>query len=352
MIGKAMFKNKLVSNVLTAAILCLSGCSEQKGKTTASSPKILKISHQFPGGTIENGDFRDRLCRRFAKEVEEKTKGSLKFEIHSNASLMKTNAQFSALRKGALDLSLVPISYSGGEIPELNMGLMPGLVVSYDKGKEWKDKKVGKKFASVVEDKGVVIVSWVWQAGGVASKTKPIINPEDSKDMKIRGGSHEMDSILKKSGAAVVSMPSDEIYSSMQTGAVDAAMTSSTSLMSYKLAEVSKFVTTGRKSTYWFMLEPLMISKKIFDGLSKEEQKIIMDVGAELESFAMEEAKKDDERVADMFKKAGAEVSDLSEESVKKWQDVARDTAWKEYAENPKCTHCKELLELAKDALK
>ena len=41
---------------------------------------------------------------------------------------MKTNAQFSALRKGALDISLYPLSYAGGEVPEINIGLMPALV--------------------------------------------------------------------------------------------------------------------------------------------------------------------------------------------------------------------------------
>ena len=41
---------------------------------------------------------------------------------------MKTVAQFSAVPKGALDLSLYPISYAGGEFAELNIGLMPGLV--------------------------------------------------------------------------------------------------------------------------------------------------------------------------------------------------------------------------------
>src|SRR5690349_3990679 len=73
-----------------------------------AAPKTLKISHQFPGGTIDEGDFRDRLCRKFAAEVEKKTNGELKFEIYPNSSLMKTVAQFSAVRKGALDLSLYP----------------------------------------------------------------------------------------------------------------------------------------------------------------------------------------------------------------------------------------------------
>ena len=72
----------------------------------AADVKVIKISHQFPGGTVESGDFRDRLTRKFAAEVEKRTGGSLKFEIYPGSSLMKTVAQFSALRKGALDMSL------------------------------------------------------------------------------------------------------------------------------------------------------------------------------------------------------------------------------------------------------
>ncbi|PWC31980.1 C4-dicarboxylate ABC transporter, partial [Azospirillum sp. TSO22-1] len=98
----------------------------------AADAKVLKISHQFPGGTIDEGDFRDRLCRRFAAEVEKRTAGQLRFELYPGSSLMKTLAQFSALRKGALDLSFYPMPYAGGEVPETNLGLMPCLVTSYE----------------------------------------------------------------------------------------------------------------------------------------------------------------------------------------------------------------------------
>ena len=35
---------------------------------------------------------------------------------------------------GALDLSLYPLAYAGGEVPEVNIGLMPALVPSYEVG--------------------------------------------------------------------------------------------------------------------------------------------------------------------------------------------------------------------------
>jgi TRAP-type C4-dicarboxylate transport system substrate-binding protein len=306
---------------------------------------VIKISHQFPGGTIDKGDFRDRLVRMFAAEVEKRSKGSVKFEIYPGSSLMKTNAQFSAMRKGALDMSLVPLSYAGGEVPETNIGLMPGLVTSYEQSAAWKNAAVGKELTKILADKGVVMVSWIWQAGGMASRGKPIVEPEDAKGMKIRGGSREMDLILKEAGAAVVTLPSNEIYAGMQTGAMDAALTSSTSLISFRLEEVSKSLTTGRGKSYWFMLEPLMMSKAAFDRLSKEQQAVVMQVGAEMEAFALKEAKEDDAEVAAVFAKTGAKAVDLSEATVKKWQDIARRTAWKDFA--AKNANTAKLLQLA-----
>jgi TRAP-type C4-dicarboxylate transport system substrate-binding protein len=311
----------------------------------AQTGTTLKISHQFPGGTINEGDFRDRLCRMFAIEVDKRTNSSLKFEIYPGSSLMKTNSQFSALRKGALDLSLVPLSYAGGELPEVNIGLMPGLVTSYEQGAKWKDAEIGKELAKFLLDKGVVIVSWIWQAGGVASRTKPIVEPEDAKGLKVRGGSREMDLILKDAGAAVISLPSNEIYAAMQTGAMDAALTSSTSLISFRLEEVSKSLSSGRDKAYWFMFEPLMMSKAIFDKLTKQQQGTIMTVGAEMESFARKAAQLDDSLVAAIYQKAGAKVVDLNAATVKKWQDLARATAWKDYA--AKSENCARLLKLA-----
>jgi TRAP-type transport system periplasmic protein len=246
---------------------------------------------------------------------------------------MKTVAQFSALRKGALDLSLYPISYAGGEFAELNIGLMPGLVSSYKQGAAWKTSPVGQKFSAFVADKGAVILSWIWQAGGAVSRDKPLVNPEDAKGLKVRGGSREMDMVLKAAGAAVLSVPSNEIYAAMQTGACDAAITSSTSLISFRLEEVSKSLTTGRGKSYWFMLEPLIMSKQVFDALTKPQQEAIMAIGVEMETFGTKEAMADDQKVADVYAKKGASVHDLTEAIVDKWRAIARDTAWKDYAE-------------------
>ena len=311
----------------------------------AAPAKMLKISHQFPGGTINEGDFRDRLCLTFAAELEKRTGGEIGGQVYPNSSLMKTIPQYSAVRQGALDLSLYPISYAGGELPELNIGLMPGLVSSYKQGAAWKTSPIGQKFAALLASKNVLILSWIWQAGGLASRAAPIVNPEDAKGKKVRGGSREMDMMFQAAGATTLSTPSNELYAAMQTGACDACTTSSTSLISFRLEEVAKSLTTGRGKSYWFMLEPLIMSKLVFDKLPKKQQDVIMALGAELEAFGTKEAIADDEKVAEVYAKKGAKVADLDEATVEKWRAIARPTAWKDYA--GKTPLSAELLKLA-----
>jgi len=195
---------------LVQAALGVTAAGVSIRETRAAEPRALTLSHQFPGGTIDEGDFRDRLCRKFSAEIERRTSGALKATVYPNSSLMKTNAQFSAMRKGALDLSLVPLSYAGGEVPETNLGLMPGVVTSYEQGATWKNAPIGKAMSDLLAEKGVLILSWIWQAGGVASRTRAVVEPEDAKGLKVRGGSREMDTVLKAAGAAVLSLPSDE----------------------------------------------------------------------------------------------------------------------------------------------
>jgi TRAP-type C4-dicarboxylate transport system substrate-binding protein len=312
----------------------------------AAEAKVIKISHQFPGGTIDSGDFRDRLTRKFAAEVEKRTNGTLKFEIYPGSSLMKTVAQFSALRKGALDMSLYPLAYAGGEVQELNIGLMPCMVTSYEQGFAWKKAEIGRELLKLLEAKGVKMVTWIWQAGGTASRGNPVVEPNDVKGLKIRGGSREMDLMLKEAGGIISSVPSNEIYPAMQTGSLDAAVTSSTSLISFRLEEISRGLTTGRVKSFWYMLEPLLMSKAIYDSLTPAQQKAITEVGGELETFATSSARMDDEAVAVVYRKVNAKVVDMDQATADRWRKIAEAAAWTDFSKRN--AECERYLKMAK----
>lgn len=310
--------------------------------------RTLRISHQFPGGVVSNqGDFRDRLVRRFAADVQRRTRGELEFEVYPASSLMKTVGQFAALRRGELDFSLYPLAYAGNEMIEVNIGLMPCLVTTYEQGLAWKGKPVGRELTNLLDQNGVRIVTWIWQAGGIASRNSFVVQPNDVRGLKIRGGSREMDIMLKAAGGIIGTLPSDEIHAAMQAGSLDAAVTSSTSLISFRLERISKALTTGRDGSFWFMLEPLLMSKQVYESLTPMQQRAIEEAGLEQEAFAMRSAQRDDADLAGVYAKVGIAAKTMNATAIHKWRELAQRTAWKDFADrNVRCALLLKLAEL------
>ena len=157
----------------------------------------------------------------------------------------------------------------------------------------------------------------------------------------MRGGSREMDMVLQAAGATTVDAV-ERAYAAMQTGACDAAITSSTSLISFRLEEVAKSLTTGRQV---LLVRAGAADHVETDSRFADQQDVIMAIGAEMEQFGTTQAMADDQKVADVYAKKGAKVFDLDEATVDKWRAIARETAWKDYA--GKTALSAELLKLA-----
>lgn len=296
---------------------------------SAAAARVIKISHQFPA----NIDFRDVLARKFAAEVEKETNGALGFQIYPGASLYKPNQQFDAMANGALDMAVYPLAYSGGKLPATNLTLMPALIESYEQGYGWESAPIGEWLVKYLDDHGVVLVTWIWQGGGVASRDKAILVPADVKGLKTRGAGKMIELMLQAAGGSISTFPSTETYNAMRSGVVDALWTSSASLMSFRLQEVAKDVTTARKYTFWYMFEPLLMSKRTYASLSPEQQKIVHAVGHSLQSFALASCKADDAKVAEVFGKAGDHVYDMDKAQFEEWKKLAQTSAWKEFAQ-------------------
>lgn len=229
--------------------------------------------------------------------MQERTHGALGFEIHPAATLMKPVPQFSAMGRGALDMSVFPLAYAGDEMPEARIALMPCPVTTYEQGMAWKTQPIGQ----ALDNRGVKVVTWMWQAGSTVSRIAPLVRPEELKGVTTRGGSHGMDLMLKASGANISMVLSNETYGAMQAKSLDAAATSSTTLISSKMPEVAKFVTVGGTGSFWFMFEPLLMSKQVYDSLPAPHQVAIDEVGAEMEALVLDAVQEDDERLARVF---------------------------------------------------
>jgi hypothetical protein len=142
----------------------------------------IKISHQFKANT----DARDKATRIFVEEVGKKDK-NLKFRIYPGSSLnIKPVAQLDALQAGTLEMSVFPMSYAVGKVPEMSATIMPGTITSYDHAMRLKGSDFHKKLQELANKNGIHIVTWWWTPGGFASKERQIGGPDTVKGEKMR----------------------------------------------------------------------------------------------------------------------------------------------------------------------
>lgn len=308
----------------------------------------LRIAHQFPSAQTGFHDFRDRLCRRFASELAKRSHGELTAAVYADARLVPPLQAFHALETGSIEMSLIPLIYAGEHMVECNIAMLPGLVTRHEQANHWKDSDAGRLLTHLMAERGIIMLSWIWLAGGAVSRKSPLIVPQDAKGMLVRGGSRAVNLMLKAAGAEVAYLSSNAIHDALRSQQLDAAMTTSTSIMSFRLQDVSSNLVTGRGNTYWFTLEALAISRKVFDRLSKKQQGMLFELGNDLEVFARESAQADDYAAA-LFAKNHKPVFNLTQDHVRQWQEIARETAWKDFAS--RSNNCAQLLTLARQLL-
>ena len=303
--------------------------------------RVLKASHQWPGG---KGDIRDEMVQMIARDVNNAHIG-LKIQVYPGKSLYKPKEQWGAIVKGKLDMTAFPLAYAAGRHPEFNLTLMPGLVKNHEHAQRLDKSPFMQRIRKIINDAGVIVLADTWLAGGFVSKKNCVLNPDDVKGQTFRAAGKAFNEMLAGAGASIAKMPSSEIYSALQTGVLDGANTSSASLVSYRIYEQVKCLTAPGEHALWVMYEPILMSKKTFDSLTKEQQDLILKSGKKAEQFAYEGAKKADETLVNTFKKAGVKVVYMNAEQAAAWRAIADKTSYASFAKDVKGG--RELLDMA-----
>lgn len=315
-----------------AASLAAFGAAALLSASGVAAQTVLKASHQFPGG---KGDPRDEMVQILAREVKAANVG-LEIQVFPGASLFKAKEQWGALTKGQLDFALFPLDYAAGRHPQFSATLMPGLVGNHDRATRLNGSPFMADIKKVIEGAGAIVIADSWLSGAFASKKGCITTPETVKGQVFRAAGPAFEQMLAAAGASISSMPSSEIYTAMQSGALDATNTSSESFVSYRLFEQVKCLTAPGENALWFMYEPLLMSKQIFDGLNDAQKKAILDAGKKAETYFVGEAKKGDAKMIEAFKKAGVEVVEMSKADYDAWLKVAETSAYKKFNDDVK----------------
>ena len=297
---------------------------------SAQAQVTLRASHQFPGG---KHDVRDDMVQMIAKEVSD-AKVGITVQVYPGASLFKPNQQWNAMADGQLDISLFPLDYASGKIPVFSATLMPGLIRSQDRAKRINNSEFMKMVRAEIEKHGVIVLSDAWFAGGMAAKDKCIKDPKDMAGLKFRAAGPTFAAMWQAAGASIVSPPSNEIYNAFQTGVVSGTDTSLGTFASTRLYEVTKCLTAPGNNALWFMYEPVLMSKKNFEKLNKEQQAAIIKAGKDAQAYYEKKADEVNEEAIKAFKDHKVEVVTLSDAEYQAWIDVAKKSSYAKFAKD------------------
>ncbi len=288
----------------------------------------LRLSHQW-----STSDVRHKVAQIVADEVAA-ADVDLEIKIFPSKSLFKPREQYRPLSRGQLDMAVFPLSYAGGQQPSFNLTLMPGLVKNHDHAARLSQSPFMAALEEKMAEDDVMVLVHGYLAGGFVGKDKCITNPKDVEGLQTRAAGKSFEQMLVGAGASITSMASSEIYSAMQTGVLDAANTSSSSFVSYRIFEQVSCYTPASDIALWFLYQPLLMNKSTFEGLETEQQTALLAASEKAEAFYLEQAKLQDAASTKVFKEAGVEIAEMTAEDFAAWQALAQNTSYKAFVDD------------------
>ncbi|MEM7654066.1 MAG: TRAP transporter substrate-binding protein DctP [Pseudomonadota bacterium] len=295
--------------------------------TTVASAAELRLSHQW-----STSDVRHKVAQIVADSVAA-ADVDLEIKIFPSKSLFKPREQYKPLSRGQLDMTVFPLAYAAGQRPAYNLTLMPGMVRNHDHAARLNYSPFMQKLEEQMAEDDVMVLVHGYLAGGFVGKERCITKPDDVKGLQTRAAGKSFEQMLAGAGASIASMASSEIYNAMQTGVLQAANTSSSSFVSYRIYEQVKCFTPAGDVALWFMYQPMLMNKSTFDGLTKPQQAALMAASKAAEAFYLAEGKRADEKSAQVFRDNGVEIANMSEDDFKAWRAIATDTSYKKFVE-------------------
>lgn len=256
-----------------------------------------------------SGDSVTAAAERFAELVAEKTDGSVAIELYPNAELGNSNAMLEGVRLGSIDMITVGNPYFTAIIPQLNLLDLPFLFQSDAHAFAVLDGEVGQALMSEMESQGVHGLAF-WELGfrSLTTADTPVQVPDDLEGLKIRTTPNQAHiRAFDMLGANPTPMPFAEVYSALQTGAIDGQENPVNHIYANKLFEVQKHLSLTRHA---YTTSPLVINVNAWNGLSENVQAALSDAALEAADFQRELNDEEDQTALDAMREEGVEVID------------------------------------------
>jgi len=203
--------------------------------------------------------------KAFAEKLKEKSKGRMEIRVHPASSLYPPMELIPAVVEGRVELAPVLSAYLVDLFLPMGVLELPFMTSSMDEHRAAAEK-LRPFFAEQFARKGLILMTiHTWPSQQLYSTKRAIAKVEDWKGTKVRIYGAETAELTKALGGAPVNIPFGEVYTALQRGVVEAAITSATNAEPMKFFEVTKYLN------YWNIngasIEFLGVNKKAWDAL-------------------------------------------------------------------------------------
>lgn len=248
-------------------------------------------------------------AEHFAKLVAEKTNGDVQIKFYPDGTLGSSQAIVSGTRTGNIDIAMIGTVNLGG-LAEGFLALdLPFIFKDSAHVYRALDGKAGAELFSELDKVGLTGLAF-FENGfrNITNSRKPIKVPEDVKGLKIRvPQSQTLVKTFEALGANPVPMAYGELYTAMETGAIDSQDHPTSTLYAGKFYEVQKYLSMTH---HGYAAVTLVMNSRKFDKLSPEYQQIFLDCAKEAAQFQRNLNYTEDQKLLAEMQKAGLEINE------------------------------------------
>ena len=241
----------------------------------------LAQAREFRSAEVHPPDYPTTMAVvQMGKQLAEQTKGRLGVRVYPSGALGTEKDNIEQLRLGALDMMRINVGPLNAVVPETIPTVLPFVFRSTEHMRKVLDGPIGDEILKACEKQGLVGLAF-YDSGSRSFYTtkKPIKTVADLKGLKIRVQQSDLwVAMIEALGANPTPMPYGEVYTALKTGIVDAAENNWPSYESSRHFEVARYYAVTEHS---LAPEILLFSKKAWDTLSADDQKIIRQAAKE-----------------------------------------------------------------------
>lgn len=254
-------------------------------------------------------DWHAKMLTVFKEELEKTAPGQFEVEIHLNGTLFKQGTEPPAMQRGNLDMAMISAQDIAKQIPAWSVFTAGYLIRDPEHQRKVFDGEVGREFYKLVEDQMGIKVLTVGYLGTRQLNlrgTKKVETPADLAGVKLRmPGSDAWMFLGAALGAAPTPMAFGEVYTALQSGAIDGQDNPLPTNKAAKFYEVTKqIVLTDHLVDGIF----LSMSGKTWGKLNADQQQKVLAAAVKARDYNNENRIKDEAELVRFFKEQGLEV--------------------------------------------